>query len=79
MFAKGMPFNSMIDCDHPLNREIFSRGGLEILNAIVQQSYDVLRARPVISKSHKAALLLRALTGKLLGRNLAQAAGRPAA
>jgi hypothetical protein len=33
----------------------------------------------LISKSRKAALLVRALTGKFLGRNLAQAAGRQAA
>ena len=43
--------------------------GLEILRAIEQQDYNVLRSRPAISKSRKAALLLRALTGKFLGRN----------
>ena len=77
MFAKGMPFNGIIDCGLPPNREVFSRGNLEILNAIEQQNYDVLRARPLISQSGKAALLLRAQTGTLPGRNLAQAAGSP--
>ena len=33
----------------------------------------------LISKSRKAALLVRALTRKFMGRNLAQAAGRQAA
>ena len=79
MIAKRMSFDGMIACDLPLNLEIFSCSSLEILNAIVQQNCDVLRTRPLIPKSRAAALSLRALTGKLLGGNLAQAAGRPAA
>lgn len=78
MIAKGMSFDDMIDCDFPLNLEIFSCSSLEILNHIVQQNYDVLRTRPLTSRSRTAALSLRTLTGKLLGRNLALAAGRPA-
>lgn len=49
----------------------FSLGGLEILHAIEQQDYDVLCARPSISKTKKVALLLRALSGKSLGRRAA--------
>ena len=79
MFAQGMPLIGMVDRDLALDLDLFSRGGLEVLTAIEQQNYDVLRARPSISKPRKAALLLRALTGKFLGRNLAQAAGRSAA
>jgi phytoene/squalene synthetase len=78
MFAQGMPLIGMVDRELALDLDLFSRGGLEILHAIEQQDYNVLRARPAISKPRKAALLLRALTGKFLGRNLAQA-GRPAA
>ena len=78
MFKQGMPLIGMVDRDLALDLDLFSRGGLEILNAIENQSHDVLRARPSISKSRKVALLLRAFTGKFLGRNLAQA-GRPAA
>lgn len=78
MFGQGMPLIGMVDRELALDLDLFSRGGLEILHAIEQQDYNVLRARPAISKPRKAALLLRALTGKFLGRNLAQA-GRPAA
>jgi phytoene/squalene synthetase len=39
---------------------------LEILRAIERQGYDVLAERPAISKSTKLALLLRAVSGKLL-------------
>jgi squalene synthase HpnC len=73
MFRQGLPLIGMV------NRELFSRGGLEILRAIEQQDYNVLRSRPAISKSRKAALLLRALTGKFLGRNLGQSANGKAA
>jgi squalene synthase HpnC len=79
LFAQGMPLIRMVDRGLALDLDLFSRGGLEILHAIEQQNCDVLRVRPAISRPRKAALLLRALTGKFLGRNLAQAAGRPAA
>jgi hypothetical protein len=46
--------------------DLFSRGGLEILRAIEQQSYDVLSARPAISKGVKAKLALWAAAAKLL-------------
>jgi squalene synthase HpnC len=74
---QGLPLISMVDRHLALDLDLFSRGGLEILRSIEEQNYDVLRARPALSKQRKAALLLRALTGKFLGRNLAQQ--RPAA
>jgi len=74
---EGLPLIGMVERDLAVDLDLFSRGGLEILRAIEQQSYDVLRARPTISKQRKAALLLRALTGKLLGRRLTRQ--RPAA
>ena len=74
---QGLPLIGMVDRDLALDLDLFSRGGLEILRAIEEQGYDVLRERPAISKSRKAALLLRALTGKFLGRSIAQQ--RPAA
>ncbi len=68
MFAAGAPLIGMVDHDLALDLDLFTRGGLEILNAIEAQDYDVLRARPAISKWRKATLLLRALTGKLASR-----------
>jgi squalene synthase HpnC len=78
MFEQGLPLIGMVDRDLAIDLDLFSRGGLEILRAIEQQDYNVLRARPSISKSRKAALLVRALTGKFLGRSLATRQ-RPAA
>jgi squalene synthase HpnC len=72
IFEQGLPLVGMVDRELAIDLDLFSRGGLEILRAIEEQNYDVLTTRPAISKSRKAALLLRALTVKFLGRNLAQ-------
>ena len=71
MFAQGMPLIGKVDRELALDLNLFSRGGLEILNAIEQQEYNVLRARPAISKGKKVALLLRALSDKFFGRSAA--------
>jgi hypothetical protein len=54
----------MVGRDLAVDLDLFSRGGLEILNAIEAQQYDVLSARPSISKGTKLALALRAVSGK---------------
>lgn len=77
LFSKGLPLIGMVDRELAIDLDLFSRGGLEILRAIEERDYDVLRARPAISKARKAGLLVRALTGKVLGRGLARQ--RPAA
>jgi squalene synthase HpnC len=79
VFEQGLPLIGMVDRELAVDLDLFSRGGLEILRAIEQQDYDVLRSRPSISKSRKAALLVRALTGKFFGRGLAQSAHGKAA
>jgi squalene synthase HpnC len=71
MFAQGMPLIQMVDRELAVDLDLFSRGGLEILNAIERQDYNVLRARPAISKGKKVTLLLRALRGKVFGRSAA--------
>jgi squalene synthase HpnC len=68
LFNKGLPLIAKVDRELALDLDLFSRGGLEILNAIEYRQYDVLTARPVISKSRKLRLLARAFSSKLLGR-----------
>ncbi|MFI5106664.1 MAG: squalene/phytoene synthase family protein, partial [Terriglobales bacterium] len=65
-FERGLPLIKMVNKELAIDLELFSRGGLEILNAIERQGYDVLRQRPVISKSRKLLLVARAAAGKLL-------------
>jgi squalene synthase HpnC len=68
MFERGSPLPGRVDRELAVDLELFSRGGREILRAIARRNYDVLGARPTISKTRKAALLLRALAAKLAAR-----------
>jgi squalene synthase HpnC len=65
-FHMGLPLAGKVDKHLALDIELFSRGGLEILNAIEQQGYDVLKSRPAISKPRKLWLVARAAVGKIL-------------
>ncbi len=65
-FNRGLPLVKMVSKELAIDLELFTRGGQEILNAIERQGYDVLRERPVISKSRKLLLVLRAAADKLL-------------
>ncbi|HEX4039607.1 MAG TPA: squalene synthase HpnC [Acidobacteriaceae bacterium] len=71
LFRAGLPLANMVDPELALDIELFSRGGMEILKAIERQDYNVLRARPAISKPRKLSLLLDALLKKFLGRSAA--------
>jgi squalene synthase HpnC len=66
LFEEGLPLIAMVNRDLAVDLDLFSRGGLEILHAIERRDYDVLSARPAISKRTKLALALRALGAKFL-------------
>jgi squalene synthase HpnC len=66
LFEEGIPLIGMVDSELALDLDLFNRGGLEILRAIELRDYDVLSARPAISKATKIALALRAVSGKLI-------------
>ncbi len=66
LFEEGLPLIHMVGRDLTLDLDLFSRGGLEILRAIERRDYDVLSARPAISKRTKLALAMRAVSGKAL-------------
>jgi squalene synthase HpnC len=70
LFVKGLPLANMVDRRLGIDLELFSRGGLKVLEKIEAQDYDVLRARPSISKLERAGLLL----GAVLHRAFARAA-----
>jgi squalene synthase HpnC len=61
LFAQGLPLSAMVDRRLAVDIELFSRGGMKVLEKIEAQDYDVLAARPVISKTERAALLLKTL------------------
>src|ERR1700729_2821645 len=66
MFARGAKLIGMVDRELAVDLDLFTRGGLEILRAIEARQYDVLSARPTISKPRKALLLLHALAGRFV-------------
>jgi squalene synthase HpnC len=65
-FERGLPLIKKVNRELALDLDLFSRGGMEILRAIERQGFDVLRSRPVISKTRKLMLVVRAAAGKLL-------------
>src|SRR5262249_53200359 len=66
LFLKGLPLADQVDRRLAIDLELFSRGGLKILDKIAQQNYDVLRDRPRISKTERVGLLLGAVTRRAL-------------
>lgn len=74
MFHEGLALIGMVDRDLAVDIDLFSRGGLEVLDAIERRRFDVLRGRPTISKTTKARLLAGALWRKSTGRLFTQSA-----
>jgi squalene synthase HpnC len=68
LFLKGMPLAGQVDRRLAIDLELFSRGGLKILDKIEQQDYNVLASRPSISKTERVALLLGALARRAFSR-----------
>jgi phytoene/squalene synthetase len=67
-FQRGLPLAGHVDKHLAIDIELFTRGGLEILNAIERQDYDVLSHRPEISKPRKLWLVARAAAQNVLRR-----------
>lgn len=66
LFAEGLPLAKMVDRRLSIDIEMFSRGGLAVLDAIEAQGYDTLHKRPAISKLKQARLLGRTLAKQLM-------------
>jgi len=76
-FQRGLPLTSQVNRSLALDIELFSRGGLAILEAIENQNYDVLARRPSLSKLRKAELVVRALKGRLTRGRTSSGSGAP--
>jgi squalene synthase HpnC len=68
LFAEGRPLAARIPEEMAVNIDLFSRGGLAILDRIERQGYDVLGSRPALTRRTKLALMLRAMTGMAWSR-----------
>ena len=67
-FLEGLPLSSMVDRRLALDIDLFSRGGMRVLDKIARQDYDVLSRRPAVSKTERAWLLLGSLARIALSR-----------
>jgi squalene synthase HpnC len=61
LFLEGLPLAETVDRRLALDIQLFSRGGMRVLEKIERQDYDVLSARPGISKTERVGLLLASL------------------
>jgi len=61
LFRKGLPLIRTLDRRLALDIDLFSRGGMKILEKIRNQNYHVLHRRPHISKAERVMLLIQCL------------------
>lgn len=61
LFERGLPLIRTLDRRLALDIDLFSLGGMKVLDKIRRQGYDVLSRRPSISRTERAALLIRSL------------------
>jgi squalene synthase HpnC/squalene synthase HpnD len=79
LFAEGMPLARSVDPELRVDIEMFSRGGLAVLDAIEAIGYNTLERRPSISKSKQLRLLARALFLRAFSSAQPSAPAAPAA
>ncbi len=61
LFLVGLPLAGTVDRRLAVDLDLFSRGGMRVLDKIAEQDYDVLTSRPAISKLERARLLVSAI------------------
>ncbi len=61
LFNDGLPLTKMVNARLSIDLEMFSRGGLAVLDAIESSGYNTLQHRPSIGKAKQAGLLGRLL------------------
>jgi squalene synthase HpnC len=68
LFIQGLPLAGRVSPEWRIDIELFSRGGMAVIDAIEAAGYDTLTRRPVVRRSTQMRLLGRALAGRWLGR-----------
>ena len=69
LFAEGLPLAQKVNAHLRVDIEMFSRGGMAVLDAIESVGYDTLHHRPAVSRSKQVRLLGRALVTRLVARD----------
>ncbi len=65
LFHRGWPLVAKMPLHLAIDVDLFTRGGLAILDRIVARGYDVLSSRPTVGKVAKVGLLARALISRM--------------
>ena len=68
LFLRGLPLADSVDRRLAIDLDLFSRGGLRVLEKIERQGCDVLTSRPAISKLERVGLLLGAIGRRAFSR-----------
>lgn len=61
LFERGLPLVRMVSRQLSVDLDLFSRGGMRVLDKIRELDYDTLSTRPVVSKRERVGLLLGAI------------------
>jgi squalene synthase HpnC len=61
LFEEGLPLAQMVNRRLSLDLDLFSRGGMRVLEKIRERDYDVLSGRPAISRGERVGLLIGAM------------------
>src|SRR3984893_13780910 len=69
LFAEGSALVKMVDARLSVDLDMFTRGGLAVLEAVESSGYDTLHHRPAIGRGKQARLLGRALVTHLVSRS----------
>ena len=65
LFEKGLPLADQVDRRLAVDLELFTRGGMSILELIRRQDYDTIGQRPKLGKVDRLGLLIRVATRRL--------------
>jgi squalene synthase HpnC len=79
LFNAGLPLASQVNGALRTDIELFSRGGMAILDAIEVAGYNTLANRPALTKKIKLRLLSRAIGSRVMGTFRAAEAEKVAA
>jgi phytoene/squalene synthetase len=61
LFLEGLPLAKTVDRRLGFDLDLFSRGGMRVLDKIERQNYNVLLHRPSVSKVDRLGLVAHAL------------------
>jgi squalene synthase HpnC/squalene synthase HpnD len=77
MFLAGLPLADRVVPYLRVDIELFSRGGLAILDAIERSGYDTLHHRPALTRWTQLGLLGRAFAKRVVARQQSDEEGNP--